>query len=214
MSEVIDTYWSFRSPYSYLAIPGLLQLRQDYDVEIALRVVLPIAVRAPEKVFDPDNLKPMLYIVMDAQRRAEYLDMPYRFPANPDPVVQDLQTLSVPKEQPYIYRLCKLGVEAQRRGKGLDLAAAVSRLIMGGTDHWDQGDHLAKAVASAGLDLVELDAAIAEGDHLAEIEQNQQALDAAGHWGVPTMVLRDEPFFGHDRIDTLRWRLDQYGLKK
>ena len=96
MSEVIDTYWSFRSPYSYLAIPGLLQLRQDYDVEIALRVVLPIAVRAPEKVFDPDNLKPMLYIVMDAQRRAEYLDMPYRFPANPDPVVQDLQTLSVP----------------------------------------------------------------------------------------------------------------------
>ena len=85
---------------------------------------------------------------------------------------------------------------------------------MGGTDHWDQGDHLAKAVASAGLDLVELDAAIAEGDHLAEIEQNQQALDAAGHWGVPTMVLRDEPFFGQDRIDTLRWRLDQYGLKK
>lgn len=104
--------------------------------------------------------------------------------------------------------------EAQRRGKGLDLAAAVSPLIMGGTDHWDQGDHLAEAVASAGLDLAELDAAISGGDHLAEIEQNQQTLDAAGHWGVPTMVVRNEPFFGQDRIDTLRWRLDQYGLKK
>ena len=214
MREVIDTYWSFRSPYSYLAIPDLLQLREDYDVDIALRVVLPIAVRAPEKVFDPDNLKPMLYIVMDAQRRAEYLDIPYRFPANPDPVVQDLKTLSVPEEQPYIYRLCKLGVEAQRRGKGLELAAAVSRLIMGGTDNWHQGDHLANAVASAGLELAELDAAIADGDHMTEIEQNQQDLDAAGHWGVPTMVVRDEPFFGQDRIDTLRWRLDQYGLKK
>jgi len=85
---------------------------------------------------------------------------------------------------------------------------------MGGTDHWDQGDHLAEAVASAGLDLAELDAAISGGDHLAEIEQNQQTLDAAGHWGVPTMVVRNEPFFGQDRIDTLRWRLDQYGLKK
>ena len=214
MSEVIDTYWSFRSPYSYLAIPELLQLRDDYDVEIALRVVLPIAVRAPEKVFDPNNLKPMLYIVMDSQRRAEYLGIPYRFPANPDPVVQDLQTLTVSEDQPYIYRLCKMGVEAQRRGKGLELAAAVSRLIMGGTDNWDQGDHLANAVASAGLDLAELDAAIADGDHMAEIEQNQQNLDAAGHWGVPTMVVRNEPFFGQDRIETLRWRLDQYGLKK
>ena len=214
MSEVIDTYWSFRSPYSYLATPGLLELREDYDVEIALRIVLPLAVRAPERVFDPDNLKPMLYIVMDSQRRAEYLGIPFTFPARPDPVVQDWKTLTVPAEQPYIYRLCKLGVEAQRRGKGLEVAAVISRLIMGGTENWHEGDHLANAVASTGLDLAELDAAIDQGDHLAEIEQNQLALEAAGHWGVPTMVVRNEPFFGQDRIDTLRWRLDQYGLKK
>ena len=214
MSEVMDTYWSFRSPYSYLATPGLLKLREDYDVEIALRIVLPLAVRAPERVFDPDNLKPMLYIVMDSQRRAEYLGIPFTFPARPDPVVQDWKTLTVPAEQPYIYRLCKLGVEAQRRGKGLEVAAVISRLIMGGTENWHEGDHLANAVASTGLDLAELDAAIDQGDHLAEIEQNQLALEAAGHWGVPTMVVRNEPFFGQDRIDTLRWRLDQYGLKR
>ena len=214
MSEVIDTYWSFRSPYSYLATPGLLELREDYDVEIALRIVLPLAVRAPERVFDPDNLKPMLYIVMDSQRRAEYLGIPFKFPSRPDPIVQDWKTLTVPAEQPYIYRLCKLGVEAQRRGKGLEVAAVISRLIMGGTENWHKGDHLANAVASTGLDLAELDAAIDQGDHLAEIEQNQLALEAAGHWGVPTMVVRDEPFFGQDRIDTLRWRLDQYGLKR
>ncbi len=214
MSEVIDTYWSFRSPYSYLAIPELLQLREDYDVDIALRVVLPIAVRAPEKVFDPDNLKPVMYIVMDSQRRAEYLGIPFRFPANPDPIVQDLQTLTVSEDQPYIYRLCKLGVEAQRRGRGLEFADKVSRLIMGGTDNWDQGDHLANAAAAAGLDLAELDTAITDADHMDEIEQNQHNLEAAGHWGVPTMVVRNEPFFGQDRIDTLRWRLDQFGLKK
>jgi 2-hydroxychromene-2-carboxylate isomerase len=28
------------------------------------------------------------------------------------------------------------------------------------------------------------------------------------------MAVRDEPFFGQDRIETLRWRLDQYGLKR
>lgn len=214
MSEVIDTYWSFRSPYSYLAIPDLFKLREDYEVDIALRVVLPLAVRSKEALFDPDNLKPVLYILMDSVRRAEFLGVPLKYPLQPDPVVQDMQNLTVPEEQPYIYRLCKMGVEAQRRGKGLELAAAVSRLIMGGTENWDQGDHLAKAVASCGLDLGELDAAIADGDHMDEIEQNQQCLEEAGHWGVPTMVVRGEPFFGQDRIDTLRWRLDQYGLKR
>ena len=70
MSDVIDTYWSFRSPYSYLAIPDLFKLREDYKVDIALRVVLPLAVRAKEDLFDPDNLRPVLYILMDSVRRA------------------------------------------------------------------------------------------------------------------------------------------------
>jgi 2-hydroxychromene-2-carboxylate isomerase len=214
VSENIDVYFSFRSPYSYLATPELLQLKEDYDVDTKLRVVLPLAVRAKETVFDPDNMKPVMYILMDSQRRSEFLGLPFAFPPKPDPVVQDFQTFQVAEEQPYIFRLCKLGVEANRRGRGLDFAAAVSRLIMGGTEGWDQGDHLERAVASAGLDLAELDAAIAQGDHLEEIEKNHEGLEAAGHWGVPTMVLRGEPFFGQDRIDTLRWRLDQLGLRK
>lgn len=214
MSEAVETYWSFRSPYSYLAIPDLLQLREDYDVDIRLRVVLPLAVRAKETVFDPSNLKPAMYIAMDSRRRSEFLGLPFVFPPKPDPVVQNYRTFEVAREQPYIFRLCKLGVEAERRGRGLDFAAAVSRLIMGGTRDWDQGDHLSRAVASAGLDLDELEAATATGDHLEEIERNHESLDAAGHWGVPTMVVRGEPFFGQDRIATLRWRLDQFGLSR
>ena len=123
------------------------------------------------------------------------------------------QTFQVAEEQPLIKRLAKLGVEAQRRGKGLRFAKEVSHLIFGGTNHWDEGEHLAKAAAAAGLDLAELDAAIKDGDHLEEVERNHQALDAAGHWGVPTMVVRGEPFFGQDRIETLRWRLDGLGLR-
>ena len=36
MSEVVDTYWSFRDPYCYMSIPGLLSLGGDADVVIAL----------------------------------------------------------------------------------------------------------------------------------------------------------------------------------
>ena len=110
--------------------------------------------------------------------------------------------------------LSKLGVEAQRRGKGVAFVKEVSALIFAGTDNWNQGKHLKEAAQRIGLDLPEMEAAIEGGDHLEEVERNHAALDAAGHWGVPTMVVKGEPFFGQDRIDTLRWRLDQLGLKR
>ena len=209
----IDAYFSFRSPYSYLATPGLLAIQDDYNVAVNLRVVLPIAVRAPELLFNPQNANRTRYILVDWWRRAEFLGMPHAWPS-PDPIVQDMSTMEIAEEQPYIYRLSSLGVEAQRQGKGIEFAARVSSLIWGGTADWHLGDHLAEAAEDVGLDLRAMDKAIEGGDHLQEIEGNQAGLEAAGGWGVPSMVFEEELFFGQDRIDTLCWRLDQHGLKK
>lgn len=204
----IDLFWSFRSPYSYLAVPGAVRLEQDFDVQVRFRPVLPLAVRDPA-FFSPDNLKRARYIGMDWVRRAQMLGMPHKWPS-PDPIVQDLKTYRIAAEQPHIHRLTYLGVEAQRRGLGLAFALQVSGLIFGGTRDWHVGDHLAQAAARSGLDLAAMDVAIANpASHVEEVEANQTALAAAGHWGVPTFLLKGEPFFGEDRIDTLRWRLDQ-----
>jgi 2-hydroxychromene-2-carboxylate isomerase len=209
----IDAYFSFRSPYSYLATPELLAIQDNYNVTVNLRVVLPIAVRAPELLFNPQNANRTRYILVDWWRRAEFLGMPHAWPS-PDPIVQDMSTMEIAEEQPYIYRLSSLGVEAQRQGKGIEFAARVSRVIWGGTADWHLGDHLAEAAEDVGLDLQVMDKAIEGGDHLQEIEQNQAALEAVGGWGVPSMVFEEELFFGQDRIDTLCWRLDQHDLKK
>lgn len=213
MPPDVDFFFSFRSPYSYLATPGALALADDYAVRVRLRPVLPLAVRQPG-FFSPENLKRARYIGMDWLRRAEMLGMPHAWPS-PDPIVQDLTTYAIAAEQPYIHRLTRLGVEAQRRGRGLPYAAEVSRTIFGGTRNWHEGEHLAQAAARAGLELAALERAIADpAGHDAEIAANQQALEAAGHWGVPTFVFDGEPFFGQDRIDTLRWRLDASGLRR
>ena len=212
MTENVDVYWSFRSPYSYLATPGLLKLRDDYDVAVNLRPVLPLAVRQPD-FFNPENMKRARYILIDWGRRAEFLGMAHHWPS-PDPIVQDLATLKIAEGQPYIYRLTKLGVEAQRRGKGIDFAYEVSHLIFSGVEGWDKGDHLRDAAARAGLDFDAMEEAIEDGDHMDEVAANQVQLEASNHWGVPTMVFRGEPFFGEDRIETLRWRLDGHGLRK
>jgi 2-hydroxychromene-2-carboxylate isomerase len=214
MPAVVDLFFSFRSPYSYLATPGARRLARDYHIDLRLRPVLPLAVRDPG-FFSPDNLRRARYIGMDWVRRAQMLGMAHRWP-RPDPIVQDLQTYRIAAEQPHIHRLTHLGVQAQRQGRGLEFAYEVSHLIFGGTPDWHLGEHLAQATARAGLDLAAMDSAIADpASHQAEVEASQAALAAAGHWGVPTFVFAGEPFFGEDRIDTLRWRLDQQpGLKR
>lgn len=107
-------------------------------------------------------------------------------------------------------------MEAEARGQGIEFAREVSALIFGGTRDWHLGDQLAQAAQRAGLELAAMDAAIAApgATHAAEVEANQMALTAAGHWGVPTFALEGEPFFGEDRIDTLRWRLGKSGLQR
>ena len=213
MDATVDLFWSFRSPYSYLAVPGAIRLEKDFKVKVCFRPVLPLALREPS-FFSPDNLKRAKYIRVDFPRRAEMLGFPHAWPS-PDPIVQDMQTYKIAAEQPYIHRLTYLGVEAERRAQGLPFALEVSRLIFGGTRGWNLGSHLAHAAQRAGLDLASMDAAIADpAPHRAAVEESQDALAKSGHWGVPTFVFEGEPFFGEDRIDTLRWRLGKHALQR
>src|SRR5262249_31289638 len=147
----------------------------------------------PASLFTPDNLKRIKYIQLDWPRRAEMLGLPHAWPS-PDPIVQDMKTFQIAAEQPYIHRLTYLGIAAQQRSRGIEFAAQVSRLIFGGTRDWHLGDHLAEAAARAGLDLSEMERAIADAArYRQEVEYNQEALKAAGHWGVPTFVYQGEP---------------------
>jgi 2-hydroxychromene-2-carboxylate isomerase len=211
----VDLFWSFRSPYSYLATGRTLALARDYEVEIAVRPVLPLAVRKPDFFERVNPLWPP-YVLRDIKRIADWLGIGIAWP-RPDPIVQDFATRRVAPEQPYIFRLTRLGVAAARRGRGLAFIDEVSKLIWDGrVAGWNEGTHLADATARAGLVLADLDREI-EADperYDAIIEQNQKDLEGAGHWGVPTFAFRGEPFFGQDRIELLIWRLRQHGLRE
>ena len=215
MTLQADLFFSFRSPYSYLAIGRYRAMAETYDLDITLRTVWPIAIRDPDILFTGNPAAPR-YILMDSFRAAQMLDIPFRWP-RPDPVVQDLTTREIAKDQPLIHRICRLGQTATRKGKGLVFADEVSRLIFSGeVDNWHEGNHLAGAADRVGLDLAELETeAASDADALdAEIAANQDALETAGHWGVPTLVFDGEPFFGQDRVEMARWRMEQKGLTK
>ncbi|MCB2088430.1 MAG: 2-hydroxychromene-2-carboxylate isomerase [Sphingomonadaceae bacterium] len=216
MTLTADLYFSFRSPYSYLAIGRYRALAEAHDLHIALKPVYPLAIRQPD-FFERNHPNWLRYLLVDVPRLAQFHRVPFGLP-RPDPIVQDIATRQIAAEQPYIRRITRLGQAAARRdageGSGLAFAHAAAALIWGGAENWHEGEHLSEAAMQAGLDLAELDAEVAaEPDALdAEIAANQQALEAAGHWGVPTLVFDGEPFFGQDRIELVKWRMEQKGL--
>jgi 2-hydroxychromene-2-carboxylate isomerase len=214
MTLSYDLYWSFRSPYSYMVTGRLVELERDYDVTCNVRPVYPLAVRTPE-FFDQRDPLWTPYLMMDVFREAAFLGLPFRWP-RPDPVQQSPDE-GYRMQQPWIHRLTHLGVAAAERGRGLPFLREVSHTIWSGeVTGWHEGDHLARAAERAGLDLAELDVAVAADParYAAIVEENQVAQRAAGHWGVPMMVFGGEAFFGQDRLDQLKWRMEQAGLRR
>ena len=214
MTLSFDFYFSFRSPYSYLATPQVEELIARYDLQPRMRIVTPIAIRIPGFFKSVNPLWPP-YLLRDTFRISQMHNIPYRWP-KPDPIIMDIGSGEVAADQPYIHNVSRMGVAAERAGKGFAFARRASHAIWSGEiDNWHQGDHLARAAAEAGLNPEEIAATVRDeaNDLAAEIERNEADQRTAGHWGVPLFVFEHEPFFGQDRLDHLVWRLKQAGLK-
>jgi len=216
MSELnVDLYWSFRSPFSYIVLRDLKAMMARYMVRVTAKPVYPLIIRVPDyfKKADPRFFP---YLLKDAARTAQMEGIPFA-PADPDPIVMDTVNRIAAPDQPYIYRLNRIAAAASLKGEIFPLIDRLGTLIWSGqTQGWHKEQHLGKAVSAAGFDLKTLDEQAAENPQKLDdiLAANQVDLEAAGHWGVPTLVFNDEPFFGHDRVAMLIWRLKQHGLKE
>ena len=212
MTASLDLFWSFRSPYSYLVLPRLIAMERAWPLEVRVRPVRPLALRQPD-FFEREHPGWLNYLLIDVVRLAEFHDMPIALP-DPDPVAMDADRKRALPDQPHIDRLTRIGVVAEETGHGLPALLALSTHIWSGQRWTDEGV-IESALTEAGLDADRvLDAAESEPERLDRtIADNEAALEAAGHWGVPTLVYKSEPFFGQDRLEDFCWRLEQQGIK-
>lgn len=207
----LEIYYSFRSPYSYLAADRLVGVERDYNVEIDFRPVRPLALREPD-FFERGRKQFLPYLMKDVFREAERLGLAVA-PPNPDPIDMDMANGKVAPDQPIMDRLMTLGVAAAAAGQGLAFAQTVGRSIWGGVPDWHQDDALRETLGAADLDFDALMSWAAEnGETLQKNIKRNEAVQLEHHWGVPLMVLDGEPFFGQDRIAALVWRLEKLGL--
>ncbi|MDF1701155.1 MAG: DsbA family protein [Planctomycetota bacterium] len=221
----IDVFYSMRSPYSYLSLFRLAYLHSNFNVNVNIRVIFPIAARTA-KPGQKSALGGRWYfwgysVGLDMTRTAQYEGIPWRF-ANPDPILADTyppesgtQITAPMEKQPYITWLVRLANAAQLEGKALEYCLAVSPLIWGAqTKLGEWPFHVEAAVNSIGMDYSAVIEDIrANPDKYDDVwQQNQEDFQMTGQGGVPTMSFNGEPFFGQDRFNQFFWRLRQNGL--
>jgi 2-hydroxychromene-2-carboxylate isomerase len=219
--ESVDVYWSMRSPYCFIALDRLLQIREEYDVDMNLKIIWPIAIKNPE--FFKGIAKYMEYRVpyqdLDTARSAAFSGVHYQYP-NPDPVKQapNFGPVLPMEQQDLIKKITYAGIYATEHGKGWEYLDQVSRMMWNGSvpKNWHKGDHLVNAINRTGLNGKQVLSEISKNPdkYHAIIDQHQKGQDKAGFAGVPLMTIRGENFFGQDRIDQLLWRMEEYRVPK
>ena len=221
----VDVFYSMRSPYSYLSLFRLAYLNSNFNVNVNIKVIFPIAARTAkpcQKSAIGGRWYYWSYSVNDARRTGQYEGIPFRW-AQPDPILADTyppesgtQITAPMEKQPYITWLVRLASAAQLEGKALEYCLAVSPLIWGAqTKIGEWPFHVEAAFNSVdGLNYDETikDIQANPDKYDAVWQKSQDDFDMTGMGGVPTMAFNGEPFFGQDRFDQLFWRLHLNGL--
>ena len=195
---MIDFYFSYRSPYSYLILPRMIKLKNEYKVDVNFKIVYPIAIRLPE-FFKNKNLIYFLSLKTDVKKKAKKLNMSLNLPPKPDPIKQNTVTGKISDHQPYIYDVCHMGQTMCNRGKGIEFAYELSKLIWN-VKNWNNDDVLEPLLGEFGEDLNEVRKSIKSNKKtlIEEIEMNQLDQKEAGHHGVPLNVYKGKYYFGQD----------------
>lgn len=182
----IELWFSFRSPYSWLAMPRIRALAQHYGADLQLRFILPMVMRGL-----PIPRAKGRYIVFDCKREAEREHLP--FGKIVDPVGAGAErALAV------LHHAIPLG-----------LGEAFAELALRGA--WADGLALAEdgdmfdIARRAGLSDDQTRAALADDSWRGVAEANRAALFEAGLWGAPTFRLNGGvAHWGQDRL----WALE------
>lgn len=181
--RTIGFYFSFRSPYSYLAAPRAFALADAHPgVEVAFHGVIPMAMRGQSV---PRAKR--LHTLRDTKREAQRLGMP--FGRVHDPIGDGAM------------RCLLVAEHAVDAGLVRPFVLEASRAIWAQATDVSTDAGLSPVCERAGLDWAACEAAIEDPAMLARVQADTDRLGALGHWGVPVLVLDGELYWGQDRIE-------------
>lgn len=187
-NKPLDMFFSFRSPYSYLALSRTYALADHYGLKLTVRPVLPMVMRG----LSVPRAK-RFYILKDAAREARLHHIP--FGKVFDPV------------GPGVERCMAVWPFAEQEGRLREwlLAAATGIWSQGINAASDRG--LKRLVERAGLDWGQACHWLGNDSWRDLAEANRAAMQSAGSWGVPSFLFDNTMVWGQDRFGVLEQRL-------
>lgn len=186
-----ELWFSFRSPYSYLALEQIEQVLAPYGVPLVLKPVQPMVARGL-----PLPTVKRLYIVRDAKREADRLGIPFGELCDPRGAGVD--------------NCLALAYWANQRGAGLAFARSAMRGIWSEARDMAAYVDLRHVVERAGLPWAEASAALDDPAAARSAHENAAELNGAGLWGVPSFRIGDLVMWGQDRLPLLADRLRRH----
>jgi 2-hydroxychromene-2-carboxylate isomerase len=191
--RIVRVYTDYISPYAHVANKPLFALEQSHDVELEW---LPYSLDIADYMGSVENRSPHYW------RKARYSYMDARRFANRQGL-----TLKGPKRVYDSYYSSVGMLFAQRHGFFRSYHDLVFTMFWNHELDVEDLDQMKAVIARIGGDP-EAFAAYALGPARAEHERIIAEAEALGVFGVPTMVLDGELFWGGDRIPLLIERLD------
>lgn len=195
MSPRVNFFFSFRSPYSYLAAPRAFALPERFDIELAFHGVIPMAMRGQSV---PRAKR--LHTLRDVTREARRLGMPF------GPIHDPLGEGAM--------RCLLVAEHAVDVGHEREFVLTASRAIWAQAIDVARDEGLRSVCEQAGLSWEACRAALRDETLRARVEANTAKLSELGHWGVPVFVFAEELFWGQDRIEDLEVVLEDAGLRR
>ena len=183
----LDIFWSARSPYSYLAMKPLAELREKYNVELRYQIIQPMVMRGMK--INPEK---GLYIVKDCMRIANENNIP--FGNIIDPVGEAVE------------RCYSMFDYVRKNRKEEQYLHAFAKAV------WAEGKHgyltstLKAIINKIDLDWEEAKTELDSTNWTNETDKNRETLYKLGKWGPPTMSLSNSEgenlitVWGQDRI--------------
>ncbi|MDX6639284.1 MAG: hypothetical protein QOF12_295 [Solirubrobacteraceae bacterium] len=180
----VEFFFSFRSPYSYLAAPRAFALADEHSVRVRFRGVIPMAMRGQSV-----PRAKQLHTLRDVKREALRLGMPFG-PVH-DPIGDGA------------LRCLLIAEHAVDVGGERAFVLAASRAIWAEAVDVSRDAALRRVCEAAGLAWGECADALTDPALRSRVDDNTAALARLGHWGVPVLVSGGELFWGQDRIGDL-----------
>tara|TARA_B100000959_G_scaffold267645_1_gene311388 strand:- start:830 stop:2164 length:1335 start_codon:yes stop_codon:yes gene_type:complete len=183
----LDIFWSGRSPYSYLAMKPLAELREQYNVKLRYQIILPMVMRGMK--INPEK---GLYIIKDCMRVADENNIP--FGKIIDPLGEAVE------------RCYSMFDYARKNNKEEQYLHAFAKAV------WAEGKHgyltstLKTVIHQIDLDWEEAKTELDSTNWTNETDKNRETLYKLGKWGPPTMTLSNAigenliTVWGQDRI--------------